>query len=159
MKHHTDKPLYFDDVAIGDSWDSAARTITESDVHAFAGLTGDYNPLHVDHESAKTTLFGKPIAHGLLGVSIVAGLGSHSPHMRTVAFVRIREWSFLKPIFFGDTIHVRTEVIAKLVRGRGRRGLISWKRQLLNHAGVVVQEGIFETLVEVAAKGAASKSD
>ena len=141
--------LYFNDIEVGDTWESPARTVTETDVVNFAALTGDYNPLHIDREFAKNTLFGRPIAHGLLGLSFVAGLGSFSPWMHTAAFVRIVDWKFLKPIYFGDTIHVRTEVLAKDVRGRGRRGLVTWKRQLVNHAGVVVQEGTTETLVEI----------
>jgi acyl dehydratase len=142
-------PLYFDDIAIGDSWESPARTVTEADVVNFAGITGDYNPLHVDHEFVKHTPFGRPIAHGLLGLSFSAGLGSHCPWVRTAAFVRICEWKFLKPIHIGDTIRVRTEVISKEVKGRGRRGSVMWKRQLVNQSGDVVQEGITETLVEV----------
>lgn len=141
--------LYFNDIAVGDTWHSPARTITETDVVNFASLTGDFNPLHVDHEFARGTPFGKPIAHGLLGLSYSAGLGSHMPHMRTVAFVQIREWKFLKPICIGDTIHVRTEVLAKELRGRGRRGLVTWKRQIVNQHDDVVQEGISETLVAV----------
>ena len=149
MPTHKDEPLYLEDVEVGDTWEGPARTITETDIVNFACLTGDFNPLHVDHEFAKGTLFGKPIAHGLLGVSYMAGLGSHSPYMRTAAFVKIRDWTFLRPIFVGDTIHVTTEVLAKDVRGRGRRGLVTWKRQLVNQTGVVVQEGITETLVEI----------
>ena len=149
MANSAHDALYFNDVAIGETWDSPARTVTETDIVNFAGMTGDYNPLHVDHEFAKTTLFGKPIAHGLLGLSFVAGLGSFSPWMKTAAFIRIVDWKFLKPIFIGDTVHVRTEIVAKEVRGRGRRGLITWKRQLVNQQGVVVQEGTTETLVEI----------
>jgi acyl dehydratase len=141
--------LYFDDVQIGDTWQSPARTVTETDIVNFAGMTGDYNPLHMDHEFAKNTLFGKPIAHGLLGLSFVAGLGSYSPWMRTAAFLRICDWKFVKPIFVGDTVHVRTEIVAKESRGRGRRGMVTWKRQLVNQHGVVVQEGTTETLVEM----------
>src|SRR5262245_41641888 len=101
MATRKDEPLYFDQIQVGDTWESPARTVTEADVVNFAGLTGDYNPLHVDHEFARGTPFGKPLAHGLLGLSLVAGLGSHSPWMRTVAFVRIREWNFIKPVFIG----------------------------------------------------------
>ena len=146
VKHEA---LYYNDVEVGETWESPARTVTETDIVNFAGVTGDYNPLHVDHEFAKSTLFGRPIAHGLLGLSFLAGLGSFSPWMRTAAFVRIVEWKFLKPIFAGDTIHVRTEIVAKTIRGRGRRGLITWKRQLVNQSGEVVQEGTTETLVDV----------
>jgi acyl dehydratase len=151
MQGRKHEPLYFDDVHVGDTWDSPRRTVTETDVVNFAGLTGDYNPLHVDHEFARSTPFGKPIAHGLLGLSFVAGLGSFSPWMRTAAFVRLCDWTFLKPIYCGDTVHVRTEVLSKELKGRGRRGLVIWKRQLINQAGVVVQEGTTETLVEARA--------
>jgi acyl dehydratase len=148
MAEYRDEPLSFHQIEVGDRWISASRTVTEADVVLFAGLTADYNPLHVDHEFARSTPFRKPIAHGLLGVSWVAGLGSHSPWMRTVAFLKIREWNFLKPIYVGDTLHVHTEVVAKELQGRGRRGLVIWKRQLINQSGAVVQEGVTETIVQ-----------
>jgi acyl dehydratase len=149
MASGNNEPLYYDDIAVGDTWDSPARTVTEADIVNFAGMTGDYNPLHVDHEFTRNTPFGRPIAHGLLGLSWVAGLGSFSPWMRTAAFIRIVEWKFLKPLFVGDTVRVRTEVAERTIRGRGRRGLIVWKRQLINQNGTVVQEGCTETLVEI----------
>lgn len=141
--------LYFDDIEVGDVFESPARTITESDVVNFAGMTGDYTPLHVDHEYARNTPFRQPIAHGLLGLSLLAGLSSRCPHMATAAFVSLRDWSFLKPIFFGDTVHVVTEVIEKRQHGR-RRGGVIWHRQLVNQSGQVVQSGVFETLVDLA---------
>ena len=68
--HH----LYFDDVEVGQEWDSAGRTITETDVVNFAGISGDFNAIHVDHEFAKKSHFQKPIAHGLLVQAIASGL-------------------------------------------------------------------------------------
>jgi acyl dehydratase len=138
--------LYFEDIQTGDSWISQSRTITETDVVMFAGLTGDFNALHIDHEFARQTPFGRPIAHGLLGLSLVAGLGSHAPLVKTAAFVGIREWTFLKPLFIGDTVHVRTEAVERNDTGR-RRGTILWRRELRHHDGSVVQTGIFEALV------------
>jgi len=149
MADHFDSPRCFEDVRIGESWRSPARTITETDVVNFAGLTGDFNPLHVDHKFARSTPFGKPIAHGLLGLSLVAGLGSNSPFMHTTAFVRILEWKFLQPIYVGDTLHVLTQVLDKQSKSR-RHGLIMWRRQLVNEeSGQVVQQGMFETLVKI----------
>ncbi len=97
----------------------------------------------------RQTPFGKPIAHGLLGLSLVAGLGSHCPCVRTIAFLKIENWEFLKPIYIGDTVHAETEVIAKRTNGR-RTGYVTWRRRLVNQTGDVVQAGVFETLVSVA---------
>lgn len=141
-----DDALTFDELRLGDRWKSPARTMTEADIINFAGMTGDFNPLHIDHEFAKGTPWGKPIAHGLLGLSWVAGLGSNAPRPNTVALVAIREWEFLKPVFVGDTLHVITEVVGKQAKGR-RAGRVTWKRSLVNQRGVVVQQGYFDTLV------------
>jgi acyl dehydratase len=139
--------LYFEDVEVGQIWISPSRTVTETDVIAFAQMTGDFNPLHVDQHFAAESIYGRPIAHGLLGLSWAAGLSSQSPNMRTVAFVKVQEWSFLQPIFFGDTVHVRTSVQSKSPGGR-RSGRVIWQRRLVNQRGEITQEGTFETLVE-----------
>jgi acyl dehydratase len=144
--------LYFDDVQAGDVWKSPARTVTETDVVNFAGLTGDFTALHVDHEYARQTPFRRPVAHGLLGLSLLAGLSSRCPHMATLALVNLGEWKFLKPIFFGDTVHAVTEIIEKRSHGR-RRGAIVWSRRLVNQDDLTVQSGVIETLVEVASAG------
>ncbi len=138
--------VHFEDLSVGDCWTSRARTITETDIVNFAGLTGDYDPLHVDHEFAKSTPFGRPIAHGMLGLSLLTGLGSHCPAANTLAFVAIRDWRFLLPVFVGDTVHIVNEVVETNQNGR-RAGQVIWKRQLINQKGDVVQSGILETLV------------
>jgi acyl dehydratase len=140
------EPLYFDQLAVGDCWESRRRTVTETDVVNFAGMTGDYDPLHVDHEFAKQTPFGRPIAHGLLGLSLLAGLSSTAPAMQTKAFLGIGKWKFLRPLFIGDTVHVKTEVTDLNSKNR-RQGRVTWCRQLLNQMDEVVQEGEFETIV------------
>jgi acyl dehydratase len=138
--------LYFDDLQVGDTWMSPARTITESDVVLFAGLTGDYDPLHVDHEFARRSPYGKVIAHGLLGLSWVAGLASQSPRVCTTAFVSIQRWEFRHPVFVGDTLHAVSRILDKRPAGR-RCGHVTWQRDLVNQRGQVVQTGVFETLV------------
>jgi len=151
------EPLHFENLAVGDSWRSLGRTITETDVVNFAGITGDYDPLHMDHEFARRTPFGKPIAHGLLGLSLVAGLSSHFPCVKTVAFMKIENWEFLKPIYVGDTVYAETEVVGKRMNGR-RTGSVTWQRRLVNQTGDVLQSGMFETLVSVEHPNRVAKS-
>jgi 3-hydroxybutyryl-CoA dehydratase len=139
--------LTFEDLIPGDEWESPARTITESDVVAFAGLSGDYNPIHVDHHSARQNAFGRPVAHGLLGMAIASGLASHSPRVDTLAFLAIEDWKFLQPIAFGDTVRVLTRVESVQPRARGRRALITWRRRLVNQDNITAQEGTTRTLV------------
>src|SRR6516225_4671783 len=125
----TQQHLYFDDVEVGQQWESPGRTLTETDIVNFAGLSGDFNPIHIDHEFARSTPFRRPIAHGLLVLSMCSGLGLYSPPMRTLAILELREWHFREPVFIGDTGRLRSKVLGKEVRGRGRRGIITWQRQ------------------------------
>lgn len=139
-------PLTFDELSVGDKYESWARTVTEADIVAFAGITADYGTLHVDHVAAAESPFRGPIAHGLLGLAWVAGMANHCPWVRTEAFLSITEWKFLKPILIGDTLHLVNEVIELEPKGR-RRGRVLWRRSLVNQRGEIVQEGIFETFV------------
>jgi acyl dehydratase len=139
--------LGFDDLAVGDEWESPRRTVTEADVAAFAGVSGDFNPIHVDHEFARHSPFGRPVAHGLLVLSISSGLTSNAPRVDTMAFLAILEWKFLHPVAFGDTIRVVSRVAALEARGRGKRGVVTWEREVINQEGKVVQQGRTQTLV------------
>src|SRR5690606_33922947 len=96
------------DLEVGMSAESPARTMTESDIMTFAGLSGDYNVIHTDAEFCKETPFGERIAHGLLGLSIASGLVTRNPggnQHRIIAFLGMT-WDFKRPIMIGDTIHV-----------------------------------------------------
>jgi 3-hydroxybutyryl-CoA dehydratase len=142
----TNKPLAFEQLNIGDKWTSPERKIELSDLAGFADLTGDHDPLHTDPEFAASGPFGQPVAHGLLGLSILAGLSSKSPAVLTAALVDIRTWSFLKPVFIGDSLYAVTEIIDLKSHGR-RHGEVHWYRQLFNQRGEKVQDGILVTLV------------
>ncbi len=138
--------LYYEDLAIGDSWTSLGRTVTETDIVTFACMTGDFDPMHVDHEYARQTPYGKPIAHGLLGLSMLAGLSSNAPRVKTLALVKVADWQFQRPVFVGDTVHAVTQVESASPRGR-RSGEVVWLRKLVNQRGECVQSGRLVTLV------------
>ncbi len=155
MADRTQAALRLSDLNVGDEWASPRRTITEADVVAFANLSGDHNPIHVDHDYARSTLFKQPIVHGLLGMAIASGLASTAPRVETIALLEIVEWTFKEPLFFGDTLHVVTRVVKIEPRARGRRGVVTWRRTLFNHHGAAVQEGTSQTMVRGAVDQAA----
>jgi 3-hydroxybutyryl-CoA dehydratase len=148
----------FDDLSVGDEWESPRRTVTETDVVIFAGLSGDFNPLHVDHNSSQRGPFGRPVAHGLLGMAIATGLITQAPRVDTMAFLAILEWRFLRPIAFGDTIHAISKVDALEPQANGRRGLVTWQRRVFNQDGILVQEGRTQTLVRARSRETLSGS-
>ena len=140
--------LYFDDLEVGQEWTSGGRTITEADIVNFAGFSGDFNPIHIDHEFAKTTPFRRPMAHGFAVFSIGSGLGVMTPPVRTIAMLRVKYWNFNLPVFAGDTIKMTSRVVEKTLRGRGKRGEVVWYRGISNQDGKVVQEGELVLLIE-----------
>ena len=140
--------LYFEEVEIGDAVESPARTITEADVVAFAGLTGDYNPLHTDAEYAKGTIFGQRVAHGLLGLSVASGLAWRTGFVEGTAEALIGvDWKFRAPILIGDTIRLRVEVTKKKAMPRLGGGFVTFAATLLNQRDEVVQKGTWTLLV------------
>jgi acyl dehydratase len=108
------EPRYFEDYRVGESYEALGRTITEADVVLHAGQTGDFYPHHVDAEWTRTQPFGQRIAHGTLIISIAIGMtaGDVNPLAFSYGYDRIR---FIKPVFLGDTIHVRSEIADKAV--------------------------------------------
>jgi acyl dehydratase len=143
-----DHRRFFDDIALGEEFESPGRTVTETDIVLFAGLSGDYNVLHTDAEFMKQSIFGERIAHGLLGLAIQAGLFTRATQpFATMAFVGMR-WKFKGPIKIGDTIRVRAKVLAKKETSKPDRGVITLDRKVLNQRGEVVQEGETDLMVE-----------
>ena len=121
------RSLTIDELALGDSA-SFRKTISESDVYLFAGITGDLNPVHVDAEFAKKTPFGARVAHGPLTFSLCAGLlGTELPGVGTIAVTN--EVTYEAPVYIGDTIAVRVEVAA-LDADRNRATMaVTWHNQ------------------------------
>jgi acyl dehydratase len=145
--------LYFEYIQVGQEWETGGRTVTEADVVNFAGISGDFNPIHMDHEFAKKSHFQRPIAHGLLVQAVASGLSVQIPLMRTLALMSMREWYYRGPVFIGDTIRVKTKVLEKESRGKGRLGVVTWERRIVNQNDKVVQEGVTITLVEARGTG------
>jgi acyl dehydratase len=143
-----DPRRYFDEIEVGEEYESPGRTVTETDIVMFAGLSGDYNILHTDAEFMKQSIFGERIAHGLLGLSIQSGLFTRAtlPYA-TIALAGLR-WKFKGPIKIGDTIRVRARVSGKKETDKPERGLVTLERRVLNQRDEVVQEGETDLLVE-----------
>lgn len=143
-------PLYIDDLHEGEVFESGGRTVTETDVVLFVGLSGDSNPLHTDEEFAKTTPFGTRIVPGLLGLSIVAGLMHRMGVFdgTALAALGIEEWHFKAPMFFGDTLRMRMTVTGIRWTSRGDRGVVQRHFELLNQRDEVVQEGTMNLMVK-----------
>lgn len=147
-------PMYIEDFKAGQELTTAARTVTEADVVAFAGLSGDYNSLHTDAEYAKGTQFGQRIAHGMLVFSIATGLGVRTGVLdgTVLAFLAIEDWKFLKPVFIGDTIRLRWTVTEARLSSKPGSGVLKRKSEILNQRGEVVQAGTTVALVKSKAR-------
>ena len=138
--------FYFEDLEVGSVFSSPARTVTETDIVIFAGLSADYNALHTDAEYSKNTVFGERIAHGLLGLIIASGLFTRTDlnmglNETVIALLGINSWKFTAPIKIGDTVHLEIEIAGKKETSKPDRGVVVFKRRLINQRGEVVQEG------------------
>ena len=143
------EPKYLEDLYAGDTFTSAARTITESDVVAFAGLSGDFNPIHTDVEFAKDTPYGQRVVYGLLGLAMLTGLLDRTGLFSgsAIAMLGIRDWKFTAPLFIGDTIRFRLTITDVRRTSSGDRGVVKRHFELLNQRGEVVQQGHIDILV------------
>ena len=143
-----DPRRYFDEIELGEEYESPGRTVTEADIVMFAGLSGDYNVLHTDAEFMKQSIFGERIAHGLLCLAIQSGLFSRAtaPYA-TLAFGGLR-WKFKVPVKIGDTIRLKAKVTGKKDLSKPDRGLITLQRTVLNQRDEVVQQGETDLIVE-----------
>jgi len=139
---------WFEEIEVGEEYESPGRTVTEADIVIFAGLSGDYNILHTDAEHMKSSIFGERIAHGLLGLAIQSGLFTRTGIPYATLGVGTLRWKFKGPIKIGDTIRLRAKVSAKKESVKPDRGVVTVDRQVLNQRGEVVQEGETELVVE-----------
>ena len=140
---------YFEEFETGMTFVSPGRTVTESDIVTFAGLSGDYTQIHTDVEFSKSTPVGQRVAHGLLGLSIASGLAVRTGVLEgtVIAFLEINEWKFIKPVFIGDTVRVSLHVLETKELRRIGGGTVNIELRLLNQNDDTVMKGIWKILV------------
>jgi len=141
----------FEDLQVGDTFVTSGRTVTEADVVNFAGLSADYNSLHVDAAFAATTPHGGRIAHGLLVLAVTSGLCSRLPVMKLLepsilglADLRCR---FRRPCRIGDTLRVRMTVTDRRPGRTPDRGTVTLSRVAMNQHGEDVMESNWELVL------------
>ena len=138
----TRRGLFYEDFEIGREFKTPARTVTATDIVNFACLSGDFNEIHANWEYCKTTSFGEPIAHGPLVYAIAGGLqyASGINDGTLLALLQVDQWRLLAPVKHGDTIHMISTVIEKKPTSKLDRGVIKFRRKLINQHGASVQE-------------------
>lgn len=141
----------FDEVEVGDTLETAGRTITEADVTNFAGVSGDFNHLHTDAERMRESGFGQRIAHGALVFSVATGLlwQARERPSHVVAFYGVDRLRFVAPVLVGDTIDVTTEVIEKEPRDHPvASGVVRYRTTVSNQDDETVLSCELLSLVE-----------
>ncbi|MFI5429597.1 MaoC/PaaZ C-terminal domain-containing protein [Aeromicrobium sp. UC242_57] len=141
--------LYFNQLEQGTSYTSSGRTVTEADIVAFAGLSGDFNPLHMDAEWVReNTGFGARIAHGLLILSISSGLRTPGlDDLAIQAYLNV-DRRMSAPTFAGDTVHVVQTISGlKASSSKPGMGVVTLDVAVHKHDGTVVQQGTDVLLV------------
>ena len=136
--------LYWEEWDIGAKFESPARTVTEADIVMFAGISGDYNPLHINEEYCKTMPFGTRVAHGPLVYAIAAGLlfQLHLYDDTLIAFLGFEKLMFTKPVKPGDTVRARIKVLEKRETSNLERGVMKRELKVLNQRDEVVQDAL-----------------
>jgi len=141
--------MYFDEFQPGQQVITAGRTITEADIVAFAGLSGDFNQMHVDAAYSQASFFGQRVAHGLLVLSIASGLMVQTGVLEgtVISFREIESWKFSKPVFIGDTVHGVLEVVETRPMRRLGGGSVTIDVSVKNQHDDTVMKGSLVVLV------------
>jgi len=140
--------LYFEEFEQGATLMTRGRTITDADLVNFAGLTGDYNPMHTDAEYCKNSFMGQRVAHGMLIMSYAVGQAYQLGILeRTVLAFRALEVKFSSPVYIGDTIRVHLEVTETKAAARLGGGTVDLKFRILNQDDKAVQKGTMTLLM------------
>jgi len=140
--------LTYDQFEVGARYVSQGRTVTEADVVAFAGVSGDFNPLHTDAEFAKNTPFGERIAHGALIVAMATGMANWTGVFEGTTIALMEQLIRYKGVVkFGDTVHLELEVLEKKPTSKPDRGVVRFAARMLNQKDEVVVDGEWSLLM------------
>lgn len=140
---------YLSEFSVGEKFTTLSRTVTETDVVLFAGITGDNNPIHTDKDYAESLPFKSRIAHGLLGAGIATGLWGRMGLVDGSAIAALStEWSFVGAIKVGDTIHCEVEVLeTKRSSSKPDRGILNIGYKIINQDNQICQTGSMATMM------------
>jgi acyl dehydratase len=141
--------LYFEEFSVGQKVVTEKRTVTEDDIMTFARVSGDNNRIHTDPEFSKTTIFGRQVAHGLLGLAIASGLAWQTGILdgTVIAFREVKEWKFIKPVFIGDSIYVELQTIETRALPRISGGSVTITLEVKNQEDEVCHRGLWTVLM------------
>ncbi len=147
--------LYFEEFEVGQHITSPGRTVTEADIVAFAGVSGDFNSIHTDAVYCAASMFGQRVAHGLLVMSIASGLSVRTGVLEgtVLAFREISDWKFSAPVFIGDTIHTELSVKEKKPMPRLGGGSVSLSVDVLKQDNSRVMGGVWTVIVQTKPSG------
>jgi acyl dehydratase len=140
---------YYEEFDIGQRFTTPRRTVIEADIHTFAGLSGDFNPLHMDEVFAKESDFGGRITHGPMILGMAFGLGSRDLLDGTVLGLLELGWKFTKPVRPGDTITVLVTVADKRMTSKLDRGVVQFELDVRNQNDETVQVGQAKLMVRL----------
>ncbi len=145
--------LTFDEFELGDCFESQGRTVTEADVVAFAGLSGDYNPLHTDATFAATTRSGARIAHGMLIAAMATGMANWTGIFEGTTLALMEQVIRYKGVvLFGDTVRLRLEVLDTKPTSKPDRGVVRVAARMVNQRDEVVVDGEWTLLMKRSAE-------
>jgi acyl dehydratase len=151
--------LWFEEFTEGVTFESRGRTITEADIVAFAGISGDFNPMHTDAEYAKGTQFGARIAHGALVFSVATGLLYQLNLLEgtVIAFTGF-EMKLRAPVYIGDTIRIVGKVTGSRRMAAAGGGFVTFDIRIMNQKGEATQKGELTIMIRSKPDSAAAET-
>ncbi len=138
---------YFDDLKIGEKGTTPEVTVSKEMIRAYADLTGDHTPIHVDEDYAKKSHFGGIVTHGLFGQSLADGLKTRGSLQFPPGSSLGWTWDFRQPIYAGDTLHVDYKIGAMRTTKNPDWGILTLPAKLINQNGDIVQDGEHKLMI------------